>query len=417
MSALSCDNSVSQPLITGQETKEKNIMQQQQQQDKFACQVAYKQLDQNSKVCFLAQGSKAKHKGELKLWIGVCLALTFMLTEATVGYFANSIAVMADAVHMFSDVSGYLFSILTMWIARQKSKHKYSFGYHRAEIFGALMSILILWLVTGILVYEACLRLINPPSYINGKLMSVISGIGVVFNLILIFVLNVDFDNWQDKSDVGQSDSFWDQHDHCHNVIKDIEHDIVPDKLDAHIHVDEHSGSSKFLQEFSEPDGQSPDHNNINVRAALIHVFGDLIQSIGVFIAGLLIFFFAESNKYWYTADPVCTFLFGVLVVISTLSVMQELVGVLMEAAPDDLDPVVQSILDINGVHTIHDVHMWSLSPGVTVFTAHVDIYEGYESCAVLRKLERVVNKMGIHHSTIQVCTFDKKFPKQEALV
>jgi hypothetical protein len=79
-----------------------------------------------------------------------------------------SIAIMSDAAHMLSDVSAFLVSIFAAWAATQPGTQLYSFGYHRAEILGALVSVLIIWLVTGALVFEAVQRTINPVR-VDGK--------------------------------------------------------------------------------------------------------------------------------------------------------------------------------------------------------------------------------------------------------
>jgi zinc transporter 2 len=75
---------------------------------------------------------------------------------------------MSDAAHMLSDVSAFLVSIFAAWAATQPGTQLYSFGYHRAEILGALASVLIIWLVTGALVFEAVQRTINPVR-VDGK--------------------------------------------------------------------------------------------------------------------------------------------------------------------------------------------------------------------------------------------------------
>jgi cation diffusion facilitator family transporter len=81
---------------------------------------------------------------------------------------ARSVAIMSDAAHMLSDVSSFLVAIFAAWAATQPSTMHYSFGYHRAEILGALVSVLIIWLVTGALVYEAIQRTIQPVE-VDGK--------------------------------------------------------------------------------------------------------------------------------------------------------------------------------------------------------------------------------------------------------
>lgn len=80
----------------------------------------------------------------------------------------HSVAIMSDAAHMLSDVSAFLVSIFATWAATQPSSWHYSFGYHRAEILGALVSVLTIWAVTGALVFEAFQRTMNPVR-VDGK--------------------------------------------------------------------------------------------------------------------------------------------------------------------------------------------------------------------------------------------------------
>ena len=73
---------------------------------------------------------------------------------------------------------------------------------------------------------------------------------------------------------------------------------------------------------------------NVNVRAAFLHVLGDLLQSIGVTIAGVLIYI----NEDWRIADPICTFVFSVIVLFTTIPIMKECIQVLMEGTPIGID-------------------------------------------------------------------------------
>lgn len=106
-------------------------------------------------------------------------------------------------------------------------------------------------------------------------------------------------------------------------------------------------------------------HTNMNVRAALIHVIGDFIQSVGVFIAGLIIFF----NHDYKLADPICTFIFSVLVMFTTLNIMKDAVYVLMEGFPRSLnyEAVKEALENIEGVKALHSLHIWSLTIGMKV--------------------------------------------------
>lgn len=146
-------------------------------------------------------------------------------------------------------------------------------------------------------------------------------------------------------------------------------------------------------------------HENINLRGALLHVLGDLIQSMGVAVAGLLIWW-KQDDPRWYICDPICTFLFSVLVVITTYNLLKDIMHTLMEGSPDhvDVSHIEQHMHQIEGVHDIHDLHIWNLTLGIPILTAHVHIGADTNAEQVLKKLEAYVRTKGIKHSTIQIC-------------
>jgi Co/Zn/Cd efflux system component len=101
---------------------------------------------------------------------------------------------MSDAAHMFSDVFSMVVSVHCMRLIERKADASYSFGYHRAETIGALVSVLTVCAITGGLVVEAMQRLMNP-QMIDGRLMFTVASIGIAFNLVLLFTLGHDHDH------------------------------------------------------------------------------------------------------------------------------------------------------------------------------------------------------------------------------
>lgn len=116
----------------------------------------------------------------------------------------------------------------------------------------------------------------------------------------------------------------------------------------------------------------SSKQENVNVRAAFIHVLGDFLQSTGVFVAAVLIYFKPE----WGIVDPICTFLFSILVVITTFSIIKDTLLVLMEGIPKGIDfnDVKELFLAIRGVRKVHNLRIWSLSMDKLALSAHLAI-------------------------------------------
>ncbi len=119
------------------------------------------------------------------LWI----TLAFMAFEFLGGIYANSLALVSDAFHMLTDVGAMLLTLFALWLSKRPSTPQMSYGYHRAEILGALASGLLIWLISGILIYEAVERLQAPPE-IHGKAVFIIASIGLAANLLSMWVLH-----------------------------------------------------------------------------------------------------------------------------------------------------------------------------------------------------------------------------------
>lgn len=130
------------------------------------------------------------------------------------------------------------------------------------------------------------------------------------------------------------------QDNNSHNIITthlsqehnhDHDHKIKEDKKEhKHDHGHHHHGIG------GGHGGHGHSHENMNIRAAIIHIIGDIVQSIGVVIAAIIIY--VEPD--WHIADPICTFIFTFLCIFTTIPIFRDCVSVLMEATPKEIDVV-----------------------------------------------------------------------------
>jgi zinc transporter 2 len=104
---------------------------------------------------------------------------------------------MCDACHMLSDVTGFMISYFAIYISQRKATRCFTFGFHRAEVIGALCSIFLIWSLLIWLNCEATHRILHPPEKINANAMLITAVIGLTCNLINLLVLETDqlFDN------------------------------------------------------------------------------------------------------------------------------------------------------------------------------------------------------------------------------
>lgn len=127
-----------------------------------------------------------------KLFFVSFICFIFMGLEFAGGIISNSLAILTDAAHMFSDVAGFMISFFSIYISKNKSTFDYSMGYHRAEILGAFVSIFLIWGLLGWLNYEATKRIINPGPKIDPDIMLITACIGFLCNLTNFCALNAD---------------------------------------------------------------------------------------------------------------------------------------------------------------------------------------------------------------------------------
>ncbi|CAO2602313.1 Zinc transporter 8 [Lemmus lemmus] len=109
---------------------------------------------------------------------------------------------------------------------------------------------------------------------------------------------------------------------------------------------------------------------NASVRAAFVHALGDVFQSISVLISALIIYFKPDYK----IADPVCTFIFSILVLVSTTMILKDFSILLMEGVPKGLSysRAQELILAVDGVVSMHNLHIWSLTVNQVIVSVHV---------------------------------------------
>merc|ERR1711865_1359890 len=338
-----------------------------------------------------------------KLIKATALCFCFMIAELVGGYLAHSLAIMTDAAHLMSDMAGFAISIVAISLAKKDANMQYSFGYHRAEILGALASVMLIWALTAVLVYEAIIRLTEPKDQkVEGMLMFIISTLGILVNGAMMLVLG----------------------GHGHS----------------------HAGGGAH-----EEGEEGEEQENINVEAAWVHVVGDLIQGIGVMIAAILIWWHPgmekcgkydldcgdwtvvyeynsnitnstnlignvtkwdgqDENTYksginWYLADPACTLLFSILVMYTTVGIVKNSIGVLMARAPPEINmkSLNNKLLSITGAVGVHDLHCWQVSQGKNAMSVHIQI-DGMEQWEpVMAQAQGIVGTYNNMHACIQL--------------
>ncbi len=265
--------------------------------------------------------------------------LNFGITAAEFigGLFANSLALISDAIHNLSDAIALLITYLTVRISKKPNTLQNTFGYKRIQILAALFNSVTLIVICVYLLYEAYHRFLEPEP-VKSIPMFIVALIGLVANLVSVLLLK------------------------------------------------RHSGE------------------NLNIKAAYLHLIGDTLSSIAVIIGGVLIYFF---EIYWI--DPLITVLISLYIIKETYAVLYETYKILMQSTPSDIEvqKVVDELVKIPHVKGVHHVHIWNLTDQEVHFEGHIDL-EGdlriSESQRILDTAQKKLKELfGIGHATFQM--------------
>ncbi|KAJ8750460.1 hypothetical protein K2173_015600 [Erythroxylum novogranatense] len=314
--------------------------------------------------------SQERKKIAFKLFGLIVFYLIAMAIEIVGGLKANSLAVLTDAAHLLTDIAGLLVSLLAVWASGWEATPHHSFGFSRLEVLGALLSMGSIWLISGILTKQAVDRILNRSARVKGGLMFVVAAFGFIINLIMVI---------------------WLGHEHSHHACHHHHH---------HVHNLEGGDEEENAQLVST---SLPNKNlNINIQGAYLHAMADLFQSVGVMIAGALIW--AKPN--WFAVDLICTVLFSAFALCTTLPMLRDIYSILMNMTPEEINvgSLEKGIKCIKGVRDIHDLHVWAITVGKLVLSCHVVAEPGANSSDILSSIRDYCEKVfRIHHVTIQI--------------
>ncbi|OWK62162.1 Zinc transporter 4 [Lonchura striata] len=341
--------------------------------------------------CSSRRERSKQRKVKKRLTLAALLYLLFMTGELIGGYVANSLAIMTDALHMLIDLSGIILTLLALWLSAKSPTKRFTFGFHRLEVLSAIISVLLVYILMAFLLYEAVQRTIHMDYEINGDIMLITAAVGVAVNLIMGFLLN-------------QSGHL---HSHSHSHPQShIPQPSSPNAAQGSSHGHSSHGHSSHGH-------SSHGHSSLAVRAAFVHALGDLVQSIGVLVAAYIIRFKPEYK----IADPICTYVFSILVVFTTVRILCDTGVIILEGVPRHLnvDRIKEDLMKIEDVYCIEDLNIWSLTAGKTIAIVHLQLVPGSSSKwedVQSKARQLLLNTFGMYKCSVQLQSYKQEMSK-----
>lgn len=268
------------------------------------------------------------------MWIALAINAAMLVAEAAGGVLTGSLAVLADAGHVLSDVGAIFLALIAARLATLPAAGRRTFGYQRSEVLAALVNGVLLVVVGVVIAVEAVGRLGDPPSISGGGVLA-LGVFGLAGNVLATVVL---------------------------------------------------------------ARGQRED---INLEGVLRHSVADALGSLGVVVAGAVVLAGGSA-----IVDPIVSLLISALILASSWRLIKEPFDVLMEAAPEgiDVEGVGAAICGEEGVRSVHDLHIWTVTAGFGAIAAHVVVVPGVDRDLIRRRLElTLAERFHIEHTTLQM--------------
>jgi cobalt-zinc-cadmium efflux system protein len=275
-----------------------------------------------------------------RLVVAIAITATVLVVEVVGALVSGSLALLADAGHMTSDLLGLGIALAATIIAARPATDRHTFGFQRGEVLGALVNGLILAVVAVFVAIQGVQRLLAPEGpAVDGGVMLLAAGIGLIANVAALLVL---------RGGAGSS---------------------------------------------------------INLRGAYLEVLGDAFGSVATIVAGVVI-----ALTGFGRADAIASLVIAALIVPRAVVLLREVVRVLNESTPVGTEPerIRAHLLETPGVTAVHDVHVWAITSGSPVFTAHVVVeQEVFRDGRTGELLDRLAGCLDDHfdveHSTFQL--------------
>ena len=265
------------------------------------------------------------------------LTLFFALMELFGGLFSNSLSLVGDSFHMFSDVLALGASMVAIYFEAKKPTEKFTYGFLRLEVVVAFLNGIVLMLISAGMIYESVIRFFNPREIDFGS-MFFIALTGLIFNIVITWIL--------------------------------------------------FSSTKK--------------ENNINIKSAMLHFLGDLLNSVGVIISSIIIYF----TNFVYI-DIIMSVVISVIIFTGGYKISKEAFFILMEAVPSEinLSALRNELLNIDGIKNIHELHVWKNDNEEISFTAHIllDNYEKHNNYRIINEIKEKLAVHDIFHMTVQI--------------
>ncbi|XP_058054499.1 proton-coupled zinc antiporter SLC30A1 isoform X3 [Anopheles bellator] len=336
----------------------------------------------------------AKFDGKkCRLLTVMSLTVFFFFVEIVVGYFTNSMALVADSFHMLGDIAALVISFLSIKMSPKKWS-KNTFGWARAEVLGALVNAVFLVALCFSITIEACKRFIEVEHIHEPELLIVVGVIGLLVNLLGLCLLHKHGGGGHLGHSHGggltQSKQMSGSHGNLANTDDNENKSFMYQQNGAAAKKPTHHGHSH-------------DSSQMNMRGAFLHVLSDALGSVVVIISALIVKY--TDWEYKLYMDPALSVVLVALILKSVWPLLRESALILLQTVPTHIqvDAIQRRLLEkVDGVLAVHEFHVWQLAGDRIIASAHIRCRNLSEYMKIAERVKEFFHNEGIHSTTIQ---------------
>jgi cobalt-zinc-cadmium efflux system protein len=291
--------------------------------------------------------TKRKISVQNRLELSLAIAVVVLLVELAGGFEFGSSALLADALHVFTDIFAIGFSLFALTLSSRPPTRTLTYGYHRVEVFASLINGVSLFAIAAIIGLGAYLKFAaHTPINVPGTVIVAVAALAL---------------NMVSRRILSGSPS-------------------VASNADAPYLVDE----------------------DLNVKSATTHVYGDALASLAVIAGAALVY-----ATHDYVFDPIVAVFIGLIVLRSAIATTWAGLSIMLERSPVKDMPELEAELEkVNGISDVHDLHVWKICSHITIATLHACLNDQGRTrrAETMGELEgKLTNSYGVQHATIQL--------------
>ncbi|KAJ7183120.1 cation efflux protein [Mycena filopes] len=401
-----------------------------------------------------------------RIKILLAIDAVFFFVEIISGYAVGSLALVADSFHMLNDVMSLVVALYAIKLTEQSATDsRYSYGWHRAEILAALVNGVFLVALCFSIALEALERFFSTPEISNPRLVIIVGSLGLASNLVGLFLFHehghshghshshgdethsqaepikakalssspsaglthdaeTEHEDDASASDSESSEEYVGPVGSGHPVMTRASiargsylltcssysestpllshsHSHSHDDLPSHSHS--HSPAPHKSPSPSPKDSHAHGHSHaagsMNMRALVLHVLGDALGNVGVIATGFILLLAPPSwNGREVYFDPAISLVIACIILGSAVPLVRSAAS----PATISIEQVRAAILAVEGVQSLHELHIWQLSESKNIASVHVLAARELDFMPIAAHIRRALHDQGIHSCTIQ---------------